>query len=33
MSLLDMFCNVDDFCRALLPKYEAGLLTNGAIHC
>jgi len=29
MSLLDLFCNVDDFCRAFLPKYEAGLLADG----
>ena len=32
MSLLDLFCNVDDFCCAFLPKYEAGLLADGAVH-
>lgn len=32
MSLLELFCNVDDFCCVFLPKYEAGLLTDGAVH-
>lgn len=32
MSLLELFCNVDDFCCAFLPKYEAGLLANGVVH-
>lgn len=29
MSLLEMFCNVDDFCQRFEPKWEEYQLTNG----
>lgn len=30
-SLLELFCHVDDFCQAFLPKLEQHLLESGAI--
>lgn len=29
MSLLELFCHVDDFCQNFLPQYEAHLLASG----
>ena len=29
MSLDDLFCDVDDFCRIFLPTWHRQLLTNG----
>lgn len=28
-SLLELFCDVDDFCKAFLPKWEEKLITSG----
>jgi hypothetical protein len=29
MSLLELFCNVDDFCQVFEPKWEQHQLENG----
>lgn len=31
MSLLELFCHVDDFCRAFVPKWQQMQLASGAI--
>ena len=31
MSLLEVFCHVDDFCRAFVPEWHQLQLTSGAI--
>ena len=28
-SLLELFCDVDDFCQVFLPKWEEKLITSG----
>lgn len=30
-SLLELFCDVDDFCQAFLPAWQKQLLANGEI--
>lgn len=32
MSLLELFCHVDDFCQSFLPQYQAQLLASGVRH-
>jgi hypothetical protein len=29
MSLLELFCNIDDFCQTFVPKWEQEMLQNG----
>lgn len=29
MSLLELFCSVDEFCQRLVPQWQAHLLSNG----
>jgi hypothetical protein len=31
MSVVELFCDVDDFCQVFMPIYESGLLASGAI--
>ncbi|ABM01943.1 transposase, IS4 family [Psychromonas ingrahamii 37] len=31
INLTDTFCDVDDFCKAFIPEWEARLITNGEI--
>jgi hypothetical protein len=30
-SLLELFCDVDDFCQSFLPKWKEQLFSNGEI--
>lgn len=30
-NLINTFCNVDDFCKAFMPEWEARLISNGDI--
>lgn len=30
-ALLDMFCDIDDFCNRFEPVFEAHLLASGAV--
>ena|GEM_PF-4307479 len=32
-SLLELFCAVDDFCKAFLPHWECHRLANGLVPC
>ena len=32
MSLLELYCHVDDFCRAFVPQWQQVQLASGAIH-
>ncbi len=30
-NLIDIFCDVDDFCNVFIPEWEAQLISNGEI--
>lgn len=30
-NLIDIFCDVDDFCKVFIPEWEARLITNGEV--